>query len=417
MKNKKWLQTYLFIWSGQFISMLSSYAVHFAVIIWLSLEHQSAEVLAYAGIAGMLPQAIIGPFAGVFIDRWNRKNVMIFADAFLALCALIMVFLLKSESINLLWIYLMLGLRSIGNAFHSPAMQAIAPLIVPEKELLRISGINQMLQSISSIAGPAIGALAITYLPISNVLYLDIVGAATAIVSLLFVSIPHVKTRSDSSLQMVLSELGEGMNAVRKNKGLSFLFLYAMLVTFFIMPAAIMFPLLTTGHFGGGKWEMSVVEIVWGIGMLIGGTLLGVFKVRTSKVVLVNSMHLILGLSFVLCGWMPSNWFIGLTLATMLSGIALSIFSAAFTTILQTEVAPNMLGRVFSLYFSLAVLPSVIGLIFTGWIAERIGVPNAFLITGVLVMLIGVISFLTPSLLRLGKGKIPVETMSEEVQI
>ena len=162
MKNNKWLQTYLFIWSGQFISMLSSYAVHFAVIIWMSLEHQSAEVLAYAGIAGMLPQAIVGPFAGVFIDRWDRKKVMIFSDAFLALCALVMVFLLKNETVDLIWIYLMLGLRSIGNAFHAPAMQAIAPLIVPKDELLRISGINQMLQSVSSIAGPAIGALAIS---------------------------------------------------------------------------------------------------------------------------------------------------------------------------------------------------------------------------------------------------------------
>src|SRR5690606_28362654 len=121
MKNRKWWQTYLFIWSGQFLSMLSSYAVHFAVIIWLSLEHQSAEVLAYAGIAGMLPQAAIGPFAGVFIDRWNRKKVMIFSDAFLALCALVMVVLLADEMVNLYWIYLMLGLRSIGNAFHSPA--------------------------------------------------------------------------------------------------------------------------------------------------------------------------------------------------------------------------------------------------------------------------------------------------------
>lgn len=73
--NGKWVQTYILIWSGQFISMLSSYAVQFAITIWLSLEHQSAEVLAFAGMAAILPQAIIGPFAGVLIDRWNRKTV------------------------------------------------------------------------------------------------------------------------------------------------------------------------------------------------------------------------------------------------------------------------------------------------------------------------------------------------------
>jgi DHA3 family macrolide efflux protein-like MFS transporter len=141
----------------QFISMLTSYAVHFAIIIWLSLEHRSAGVLAVAGISAILPQAIIGSFAGVFIDRWNRKKVLILSDAFLALCALIMVIPLRNDAVNLNWIYLMLGLRSVGNAFHSPAMHAIAPLLVPQQELLRVSGINQLLHSLSGIIGPAIG--------------------------------------------------------------------------------------------------------------------------------------------------------------------------------------------------------------------------------------------------------------------
>lgn len=405
MENNKWLQTYLLIWAGQFVSMLTSYAVQFAIIIWLSLEYKSAEVLAYAGIAGMLPQAVIGPFAGVFIDRWNRKKVMIFSDVFLSLCALAMVFLLKNETINLHWIYLMLGLRSVGNAFHSPSLQAVAPLIVPEKELLRVSGINQMLQSVSTIAGPAVGALAITHLSISRVLYLDVIGAVVAIISLLFVTIPHISTASKSSVKAVITELTEGFYAIMKNRGLSFLFFYAMAATFFIMPVAVMFPLLTIEYYQGGKWEMSIIEIVWGIGMLIGGTFLGLFRITTSKVFLINMMHLIMGFSFVLCGWMPSGWFIGYVIATTLGGIALSVFSASFTAVLQIEIKPEMLGRVFSLYFSLAVLPSVIGLLFTGLIAEKIGVTNAFLICGGLVMLVGIASFLTPSLMRLSGGK------------
>src|SRR5690606_30413835 len=116
--------------------------------------------------SAILPQAIIGSFAGVFIDRWNRKKVLILSDTFLALCAVIMIILLRNETINLSWVYLMLGLRSVGNAFHSPAMQAVAPLLVPQKELLRVSGINQLLQSLSGVVGPAIGTLAITYMSI-----------------------------------------------------------------------------------------------------------------------------------------------------------------------------------------------------------------------------------------------------------
>ncbi|MGE8377677.1 MAG: MFS transporter, partial [Sphingobacterium sp.] len=271
MEKNNWFRTYSYIWTGQFISLLSSSAVNFSIMIWLSLTHKSAEVLAFAAIAGLLPQAIIGPFAGVYIDRWDRKKVMIFADGFIALCTLGMTFVLKSDGANMFLIYLLMACRSIGSAFHSPAMQAIAPLLVPEDKLLRVSGINQMLQSVSSIAGPALGTLAISYFPISSVLYLDVIGAAVAITSLLFVTIPHL-SRSDvkPTIAAVLDDLKQGMRAIYHNKGLKMLFLYAMLATFFIMPVAIMFPLLTIGHYSGGKWEMSIIEIIWGIGMLVG---------------------------------------------------------------------------------------------------------------------------------------------------
>ena len=224
MENNKWLQTYLYIWVGQFLSMLSSYAVQFAIIIWLSLEYQSAQVLAYAAIAGMLPQAIIGPFAGVYIDRWDRKRTMMLADSFIAGCALIMVYVLRSDTIHLPLIYLLLGLRSIGNAFHSPALQAVAPLIVPKDQLLRVAGINQVIQSITGIAGPAIGTLAITYLSISKVIYLDVFGALFAVISLVFVHIPSVVTKKKTSIFKVAGDLREGLNAVLDSRGLSFLF-------------------------------------------------------------------------------------------------------------------------------------------------------------------------------------------------
>src|ERR1051325_7185338 len=90
MEKNNWFRTYSYIWIGQFISLLSSSAVNFSIMIWLSLTHKSAEVLAFAAIAGLLPQAIIGPFAGVYIDRWDRKKVMIFADGFVAFCTLLM---------------------------------------------------------------------------------------------------------------------------------------------------------------------------------------------------------------------------------------------------------------------------------------------------------------------------------------
>ncbi len=386
--------------------MLSSSAVNFAVMIYLSLHYKSAEVLAFAGIAGLLPQALIGPFAGVFIDRWDRKKVMIYADSFIAVCTFMMSFAFVDGEANLFLVYALMACRSVGAAFHSPAMQAIAPLIVPQEHLLRVSGINQLLQSVSSIAGPAIGTLLITFFPIGQVLYLDVIGAALAVGSLFFITIPHLVTDdSKVSVSRVLADLNTGMQAIYNNRGLRLLFLYAMLATFCVMPVAIMFPLLTIEHYDGGKWEMSIIEIVWGVGMLIGGGLLGAMKVDWSKVVMVNSMHMLLGLTFVFSGIFPAPWFYGFVLVTGVGGLGMSIFSAAFMTIIQEEVKAEMLGRVFSLYFSLAILPSIIGLLFTGIIADRIGVTNAFIISGVAMVLVGAMSFMTPSVMRLGSPK------------
>src|SRR5690606_25737804 len=408
MIHENWFKTYIYIWIGQFVSLLTSSAVNFAVIIYLSLHYKSAEVLAFAGIAGLLPQAIIGPFAGVYIDRRDRKKVMIYADAFIALCTFLMSFAFVKGEANLIFVYALLVCRSLGQAFHTPAMQAIAPLIGPEDKLLKVSGINQMLQSVSMIAGPAVGTLAITFLPISKVLYLDVIGACLAIVSLLFVTIPKLTKQSeDNDISTVLTDLKLGFAEIQQNKGLYMLFVYAMLTTFFVMPVAIMYPLLTIEHFAGGKWEMSIIEVVWGAGMLVGGGILSAWQGSISKVILVNAMHIFLGLIFVFSGWISGDLFWVFVAITTLGGIGMSFFNASFMTIIQEEVKPEFLGRVFSMYFSFAIIPSVIGLLFTGWIADEIGVINAFIISGLAMCVVGLLSFLTPAVMNLGKNRSP----------
>ena len=402
MEKKHWFKTYIYIWVGQFISLISSSAVNFAIIIWLSLEFKSAEVLGFAAIAALLPQAIIGPFAGVYIDRWNRKKVMIFADAFIATCTILMTIALRDGQVQLNLMYLLMASRSLGSAFHQPAMQAIAPLIVPEDQLLRVSGINQILHSISSIAGPALGTLAIAYLPINQVLFLDVIGAAVAITSLMFITIPSIQIETKASLIQVWRDLKLGFLAIYQNTGLNRMFMYSILATVGIMPVAIMFPLLTINHFGGDKFEMSVIEVIWGVGMLVGGSALSAFKIPFRKVILINSMHILLGLTFVFSGLLPPTFFIVFVALTAIGGAAMSIYNAAFMTIIQEEIAPEMLGRVFSLYFSFAIIPSLIGLLFAGHIADNIGVANAFIIAGMLCVVLGVISFMTPSLMRIG---------------
>ncbi len=412
-----WKRTFSIIWVGQFLSLLSSSAVNFAIIIWLSIETGSAEVLAYAAIAALLPQTLVGPVAGVYVDRWDRKLTMILADGFIAGCTLAMSLLFYFGYIELVFIYGLLAMRSIGSAFHLPAMQASIPLLAPASELLRISGINQMIQSVSAIAGPALGALAIGLMDIGYVLLLDIAGAVLAIVSLLLVSIPNPVRDADTrpSLRQVWRDIGLGVRTVTSNKGLSYLFLFSILATFCIMPVAVLFPLLTLQHFDGGKFEMSVIEVVWGVGMLAGGAFLGVFKPGINKVLIINTMHIALGLSLAISGLLAPAAFIYFVALTGLGGAAASIYNASFTTILQEQVHSSMLGRVFSMYFSIALLPSMIGLVSTGFLADNIGISQTFVILGSVIVGIGIVSFFVPVLIRLGND-VPGTTPSADTK-
>lgn len=404
--HDNWKKRFTILWIGQFLSLITSSAVNFAIIIWLSLETGSAEVLAFAAIAGLLPQALIGPFAGVYIDRWDRKKTMILADSFVAVCTLVMSisFYLGYES--LLLIYVMLGLRSVGSAFHMPAMQAAIPLLAPQSELLRIAGINQIIQSVSGIAGPALGALAIGLLSIGNVLLLDIAGAIFAITALFFIHIPNpeIADKAKASVKQVLNDMKISLKEILSNKGLSFLFLYSIISLFCIMPVAVLFPLLTINHFQGDKFEMSVIEIIWGVGMLVGGGFLGIWKPTINKVIIINIMHILIGATFTWSGLLDSSQFVFFVILTAIGGIGASLYNASFTTIIQEEIKPNMLGRVFSLYYSTAVIPSIIGLLSTGFVADYIGITQTFIILGIIISLVGVASFLTPSLMKLGKN-------------
>lgn len=148
-----WKKKFAIIWAGQLFSILSSAIVQFSLVLWISLKTGSAEVLAIATIAALLPQAVLGPFAGVFVDRWDRKSVMIAADSFVAVCSAVLALLFYLDSIEIWQIYVLLALRSVGSAFHAPAMQSSVPLLAPASELVRISGVNQAIQSVCNIGG------------------------------------------------------------------------------------------------------------------------------------------------------------------------------------------------------------------------------------------------------------------------
>ena len=386
-----WKRVFAIIWTGQFLSILTSSIVNFAIVLWLSLETGSAEVLAFATMAALLPQSVLGLFTGIFIDRWKRKRVMIMADSFIAFCTLILAVLFYFDLAKISHIYVLLALRSVGSAFHMPAMQASVPLLAPKSELMRIAGINQVIQSVCNIAGPALAGLFITMMKMTNILLLDVAGAAFACLSLCFVFIPDPSHEERNSELHFWREAKEAIMEVRNQYGLSWLFLLSILATFVIMPVSVLFPLMTLNHFAGNAFQVSLVEVSWGGGALLAGALLGLKKYRWNEILLINGMYIALGLTFLFSGLLPVSGFIWFAVLTALGGVCGSLYFATFTTVIQSRIDPGVMGRVFSFYMSFSMLPSMIGLLSTGFLADSIGLGNTFIISGGFLCLIGII--------------------------
>lgn len=224
------------IWTGQAFSLFGSELVQFALVWWLTERTGSATVLAFATMMALLPQVFLSPFAGALVDRWPRRRVMIVADGVIALATVVLAILFRLGLVRIWHVYAVMFVRSAGGAFHWPAMQASTPLMVPEKHLSRVAGLNQALYGAAGIATPPLGALFLRLLPIHAILSIDVGTALLAIVPLLFIAVPQPAV-ADSAPQasgplVVLFDLREGLRFVWGWRGLVLILGMAALLNF-----------------------------------------------------------------------------------------------------------------------------------------------------------------------------------------
>lgn len=402
IEMSSWKKKFVIIWSGQLFSVLSSSIAQFSMVLWIGMETNSAEALAYAAIAGLLPQILLGPFAGVFIDRWNRKWTMIGADLFVAICSAVIALVFYLDIVEFWILYILLMLRSVGSAFHAPAMKSVIPLLAPKSALVSIAGINEIIQSVSIICGPMLGAICLLKFGMSTVMLLDVLGAFIACLSLFFVVIPHVK-QEVRSRRGITNDMKEGAAVILRNKGMTYLMIAEIVVNFFIMPIVAVMPLMTLQYFKGSAYQVSLIEGCYGIGLLVGGTILSLWNPKVRKVILIVFGFSGLGIILAICGALPSASFTLYAILTIAQGLAVPLFTGPFTVLIQTQFNQDYLGRVFSISGSVNQLPAMIGLLFAGFIADGIGVEKLFLFGGLIVAATGAFLFFIPAVQELEK--------------
>jgi MFS transporter, DHA3 family, macrolide efflux protein len=401
--QEKWAARFFTIWTGQAFSLFGSQLVQFALVWWLAQKSGSATILAIATLVGMLPQILLGPFAGALVDRWNRRLIMIVADASIAIFTLLLAWLFATGRVQIWHVYAILAIRALGTAFHFPAMSASTPLMVPEEHLTRISGMNQTLQGLMSLVAPPVGALLIGVMPTQGVLFVDIGTAILAILPLLFLSIPQPERKATAAHEekpSLLEDVREGIAYVRGWPGLVAILLMAVLLNFLLTPTGSLMPLLITKHFGKGALEFGLTDSAWGFGVIAGGIFLGVWggfkrKIITSLIGITG-----IGAGVMLVAFAPSNGFLLALVGMVIIGVMNSMANGPLGALLQSIVRKDMQGRVMSLVSSAATAMTPIGLLIAGPVSDLIGIRTWYWIAGLISLLMGVAGFFIPAVMN-----------------
>jgi DHA3 family macrolide efflux protein-like MFS transporter len=403
--SSDWKLSFFTIWTGQAFSLIGSRVVQFALVWWLTQLTGSATVLATATMVALIPEIFLGPIAGAYVDRWNRRIVMILADGMIALASLWLAYLFWMDATQVWHVYVIMLVRAVSGSFHWTAMQASTSLMVPKEHLARVAGLNQTMNGALNIVGPPLGALLMEVLLLYGVMLVDVGTAMLAILPLFFVHVPQPK-RDDIGAKgaeepTIWADMREGLRYIRGWPGLMALIGMAMIVKIALTPAFSLLPLLVSAHFNGGAAQLSLLEAVSGMGIVAGGLILSVWGGFRRKIHTTMMGVIVLGLGFVVLGLTPGSLFWMALASTFVVGLMIPLIDGPIMAILQGTVAPEIQGRVFTLMGSLLWITSPFGLAVAGPVSDWLGLQVWYLTAGVLCGAIGLAGLFTPAIVNI----------------
>ncbi len=393
-----WRKNFYLFLIGQLLTGVTSMIVQYAIIWYLTLETGEESVLAIATLVGMLPMALLSPFVGPFIDRINKKFLLISYDAVVAVIALgLFIYGINNDVYPLWMVFVTIGIRAVAQTAQMPTVQSIMPTMVPEDEITRVNGQFGIIQSLIFIVSPGIGAFMVATMPIHWVILLDVIGFILGAGMLLLVRIPEVASQGEKI--SVMKDALEGFNILRENKPMWKMTLIGALFMLLFMPAMSLYPLVTTKYFGGTIVHAGWVEVLFAAAMLIGSFAVGIFGKTKDRMPWIIAAYLIVGLSIGGSGFLPGNMngFWVFLVLNVFAGIVGQIYTTMNMAITQQSFEAQYLGRVMGIVSALMSIAGPVGLIFAAPVAESIGVQNMLVIAGFGGILAAALLCCTPS--------------------
>lgn len=361
------MRTFFVVWGGQLVSVVGSGLTRFGVAFWVFGETNSVTSLAMVILAASVPAIIIGPFAGTFVDRFDRRLIMIGADTLAGISSVALAVLWLTGNLELWHIVGASVVGAIGETFQVPAYLASVTLLVPKKQLSRANGLTNVNQALGFVLTPVLAGLLIATIGLGAILIIDVATFVVAVVTLLVVRFPDPEpSEAEDERTSFIGETVDGLRYLTGRIGLLlFLFLAAILNFLLGFHNILVFPLLLS--FTTEAVVGSVFSTV-GIAMLLGSIVASSWVGPKHRMRFMLASMAVGGMCVALSGFRASGiWIAAWTMGLM---ALVPLISATSQTLWQTKVAPDYQGRVFATRRVIATMATPIAYILAGPLAD-----------------------------------------------
>lgn len=411
MTSTHWVTRFWVFWMSQTVARIGSAFSGFALVWWVAKTYGTATSLASGTLITMLPSILLGPIIGTLVDRLHRKTVILCANV-VYITAAASLFALSEAGILALWhLYVVMFVNALAGQFQYLAVSSATTLLVPAEQLQRIGGISQLREGAVSVFAPPVGALLLEAIGLNGVLFIEIMTASTALVLVASILIPDPPAQAtDTAHEGVFAAVRTGFSYVVAWPGLLALMGMAMVLNLFFNPAFSLMPLLVKSYFGGGVQQLAWMETSFGVGMIAGSVLLGVWGGFTRKLHTLLAGVGAMGLAIVILGFLPTTGIWYAIAAMAIIGIAQPLTQAPLMAIIQGTVSLDMQGRVMGFLGTAAGVISPIGLLLAGPVSDWLGVQIWYIVAGVVALIAVPVGLALPALRDLDDEKTaPVE--------
>ncbi len=365
--------TFGIVWFGQLISFIGSGLTSFGLGVWVFQSTGSITLFALISMFANLPGALLGPFAGTLVDRWDRRKALLCSDLGAGISTTTIILLLLTGRLELWHLYLAMFVSGTCAALRWPALTAATTQLVPREQYGRVNGLLQIVLVGQVLVSPLLAGVLIGLIGLQGIVLIDFTTFLFAIGTLQTISIPRPEETFEgrASKGSFLQETAYGWRYITTRHGLFALMALFSLVNFLMEMTVVLFTPLVLS-FGSPALLGSVMSL-GGIGYLAGSVVASAWKGTKRRVHTVIGAMFLMGWFMVVIGLQPVLLLI--TAGTSMALFCLPILSCANQVIWQEKVASDLQGRVFAIRGALVMATPTLAYLAAGPLGDRVFEP------------------------------------------